>query len=70
MGENLGALNLKQNQAKRQWLETVFSAWLGNDHTDLDNPNTILLRICLTSGVLMIHGTRYDLDFTQKENVI
>lgn len=65
--ENLGALKLKQNQAKRQWLETVFSAWLGNGHTDLDNPNTILLRIRLTQGVLMSHGTRYDLDFTQKE---
>ena len=46
----------------------AFSAWLGNGHTDLDNPNTILLRIRLTQGVLMSHGTRYDLDFTQKEN--
>ena len=70
IGENLGALKLKQNQAKRQWLETVFSAWLGNGHTDLDNPNTILLRIRLTQGVLMSHGTRYDLDFTQKENSV
>ena len=64
------ALKLKQNQAKRQWLETVFSAWLGNGHTDLDNPNTILLRIRLTQGVLMSHGIRYDLDFTQKENFV
>ena len=45
-------------------LRTVFAEWYGNGHVDEEDPNTCLLRIRLTTGILYHHGTRYDIDFT------
>ena len=44
-------------------LRTVFAEWYDNGHVNEADPDTILLRIRLTDGVLFSHGTRYDLDF-------
>ena len=42
----------------------AFAAWYDNGHTNERDPNTCLLKIKLTDGVLFSHGTRYDIDFT------
>ena len=42
-------------------LRKAFAAWYDNGHTNEDDPNTIILRIRLTDGVLYSKGTRYEL---------
>lgn len=64
MGENLGPLSASENAILRDTLRKVFAAWYDNGHIDEKDPNTCILRIRLTDGILFHHGTRYDLDFT------
>lgn len=64
IGENLGYVLDPKNEALMVKLRAVFAEWYGNGHTDESDPNTCILRIRLTNGVLMSHGTRYDIDFT------
>ena len=45
-------------------MRSVFSQWIDNEHNDLEDKNTIILKIELTDGILMSHGTRYEIDFT------
>lgn len=48
-------------------LRRVFAQWIDNGHNDFSDRNTIILRPELTSGVLMSHGTRYDIaDFASQ----
>lgn len=42
-------------------LRVVFEEWYDNGHVNESDPDTILLRIRLTDGVLMHHGTRYEI---------
>lgn len=42
-------------------LRVVFDEWYDNGHVNESDPNTILLRIRLTDGVLMDHGNRYEI---------
>lgn len=63
-GENLGHVLLEENQPVMDKLRSAFAAWYDNGHTNEADPNTCLLRIRLTDGVLFSNGTRYDLDFT------
>lgn len=63
VGENIGHVCATQNQAIADKLRAAFAAWYLNGHTNEDDPNTCILRIRLTDGVLFSHGTRYDLDF-------
>ncbi|MGN0970824.1 MAG: pyridoxamine 5'-phosphate oxidase family protein [Aristaeellaceae bacterium] len=65
VGENIGHVCAAQNQAIAEKLRAAFAAWYQNGHTNEADPNTCILRIRLTDGVLFSHGTRYDLDFTQ-----
>lgn len=44
--------------AKR--LKEVFSEWIDNGHTDLEDENTVILCVELTDGLLLSHGTRYE----------
>lgn len=64
VGESLGHILREENEALADMLRTAFAAWYGNGHTNESDPNTIILRIRLTEGVLFHHGTRYDIDFT------
>lgn len=64
IGENLGHILAPENEALARKLRTVFAAWYGNGHTNEADPNTCILRIRLTDGVLFSKGTRYDIDFT------
>ena len=66
-GENLGHILEKKNTEIADKLRTAFAEWYNNGHTNEDDPNTCILCIRLTDGVLLSHGTRYDIDFTDKE---
>lgn len=63
-GENMGHILLPENAAIAYKLRTAFAEWYGNGHTNEADPNTIILRMKLSEGVLFNHGTRYDIDFT------
>ena len=63
IGENLGHVLLPENQAVMEVLRSAFAAWYSNGHTNETDPNTCLLKIRLTDGVLFSNGTRYDVVF-------
>ena len=63
LGENIGHPHDEQNAALMAKLRVVFAEWYDNGHVDESNPNTCILRVRLTEGVLLSHGTRYDIDF-------
>ena len=64
VGENCGHVLLEENKAVMDVLRAAFAPWYHNGHTNEADPNTCLLRIRLTDGVLFSNGTRYDIDFT------
>lgn len=64
IGENLGYIRDQKNEEIAAKLRTAFASWYDNGHTNEDDPNTCILCIHLTDGVLFSHGTRYDIDFT------
>ena len=59
-GSSLGFIGKEENQEMAEKLKAVFASWIGNGHTNLQDENTILLRIELTDGLLFSHGTRYE----------
>lgn len=65
LGENLGSFGAPENVELAAHLRAAFAAWLDNGHSDLGDPNCVILKIALTRGVLFSHGTRYDIDFTR-----
>ena len=64
VGENLGHVLLSENKVIMDILRAAFAAWYDNGHTNEADPNTCLLKIKLTDGVLFSDGIRYDIDFT------
>lgn len=58
-GVNLGSFRKEENQAIAEKLKNVFAEWINNGHTNLDDENTIILRVELTDGLLLSHGTKY-----------
>ena len=64
VGENLGHVLLPENKEIMDILRTAFAAWYDNGHTNEADPNTCLLKISLTDGILFSDGTRYEIDFT------
>lgn len=61
--ESLGHILLPENADMADKLRTVFAEWYGNGHVNEADPDTIILRLRLTDGVLFWHGTRYDMEF-------
>lgn len=61
VGENLGHVLCESNAEMISKLRVVFEEWYGNGHINESDPNTILLRIRLTDGVLWNHGVRHDI---------
>lgn len=59
-GVDLGYFGKEENRTVAERLKTVFAGWIDNGHADLDDENTIILRIELTDGLLLSHGTRYE----------
>lgn len=64
VGESLGHVLLPQNEKIMAILRAAFAAWYDNGHTNEADPNTCLLKIRLTDGVLFSDGIKYDIDFT------
>lgn len=60
IGENLGHIKLEKNQEIADKLRTAFAAWYDNGHTNEEDPNTIILKIKVTDGILFKDGTRYE----------
>lgn len=60
IGENLGHIKLEKNQEIADRLRTAFSAWYDNGHTNEDDPNTIILKMKLSDGILFSNGTKYE----------
>ena len=63
IGENLGQVRLEENRTVMEILRTAFAAWYDNGHTNEADPNTCLLKIRLTDGILFSEGTRYEIEF-------
>ena len=63
IGENLGHVLLPENQEIMDILRKAFAAWYSNGHTNEADPNTCLLKLRLTDGVLFADRQRYDIDF-------
>lgn len=61
VGESMGHILAPENADLADKLRVVFAEWYDNGHVDESDPNTIILRIRLTDGVLLSHGTRYDI---------
>jgi len=66
VGENIGHVREERNSAIMAKLRDAFAAWYDNGHVNEDNPNTCILRIRLTDGVLMSRGTKYEIDFVNQ----
>ena len=65
LGENLGHVLDPKNEEIMSKVRTVFAEWYDNGHTNEADPNTCLLCIRLTDGILFSHGTKYVIDFSE-----
>lgn len=63
IGENLGHILEKKNEQIANKLRIAFSNWYNNGHINEADPNTCILCVRLTDGVLFSHGKKYTLDF-------
>lgn len=61
--ESMGHILLPENADMADKLRAAFASWYSNGHTNEADPNTIILRLRLTEGVLFHHGTKYDIEF-------
>lgn len=71
VGENLGWVRDEKNAEMMKKVRAAFAEWYDNGHTDEEDPNTCLLRIRLTDGVVTDHDKkygvlRYEVDFVNK----
>ncbi len=66
IGESLGWVREEKNAEMMSKLRAAFAEWYDNGHTNEEDPNTCLLRVKLTSGVLLNNGMKYDIDFPGK----
>lgn len=62
-GINLGYFGKEENRRIAEKLRAVFAEWIDNGHIDFADENTVILCVKLTDGVLLSHGTRYNLEF-------
>jgi len=63
VGENLGHVLDEKNAKIMSTLRSAFSSWYGNGHVNETEPNTCILRIRLTDGVLLSNGKKYEIEF-------
>lgn len=62
IGENRGYILSEANREQTAKLRQIFSEWYDNGDIDEADPDTCLL--CIPDGLLLSHGTAYDIDFT------
>lgn len=66
VGEDLGHVCDEKNAQLAAILRDAFRAWYSNGDVDESDPNTCILRIRLTDGVLFTENDmRYQIDFTK-----
>ena len=65
VGKNLGYFGKKENAEIADKLRKAFAVWIDNGHNNFEDENTCILCINLTDGVLLSHGTCYDIDFRE-----
>ena len=64
--ENLGWFGKEENREIAAKLREVFAEWIDNGHSDFSDPNTCILRIRLTDGVLFSHGNGMTCGMTER----
>lgn len=64
-GVNLGYFGREENKEIAEKMRTVFAEWMDNGHNQFEDVNTCILKIALTRGLLLSHGTRYEIDFSK-----
>lgn len=64
-GINLGYFGKEENKCIAEKMRSVFSEWIDNGHNNFEDENTCILQIELIDGLLLSHGTRYEIDFTK-----
>ena len=64
IGDNLGWIRDEKNNDIASKLRAAFAAWYDNGHTNEADINTVILRIRMTDGILLHHGTRFEINFT------
>lgn len=66
VGENLGWFRKSGNLVLAEKLKKAFEAWIDNGHNDFNDENTCILRIRLTDGILLSHGERIEIRFSEE----
>ena len=67
IAKNIAALRTARGMTQielAEKLRSAFASWYDNGHTNEEDVNTVILRIRMTDGILLHHGTKYDIDFT------
>lgn len=64
-GVDLGYFGKAENAEIAGKLREAFLSWIDNGHNDFGDENTCILCVRLTDGVLLSHGTRYEIDFSE-----
>ena len=64
VGINLGYFGKVENTEIAEKLRAAFASWINNGHNDFNDENTCILCIRLTDGLLLSHGRRFDIDFS------
>ena len=62
-GVNLGFFGKEDNHQIAGRLKEAFREWIDNGHNNFADENTVILCVKLTDGLLLSHGTRYDIEF-------
>jgi len=57
---SLGYIKLEENRDIADKLRAAFASWYDNGHTNEDDPNTIILKMELTDGILFDNGIKYE----------
>ncbi|MBO5338061.1 MAG: pyridoxamine 5'-phosphate oxidase family protein [Lachnospiraceae bacterium] len=65
-GINLGYFGKEENKEIAEKMRVAFAEWIDNGHNNFEDENTCILCIELTDGLLLSHGTRYEIDFSKK----
>ena len=60
-GINLGYFCKKENEMIAEKLKRAFAEWINNCHNNFADENTIILCVELTDGLLLSHGTKYEI---------
>ena len=64
-GVNLGYFGRKENKEIANMMRVMFAEWIDNGHNNFEDVNTCILKIELMHGLLLSHGTRYEIDFSE-----